>query len=87
MASLVCLFSLLVLLSCLRMQLSHQARRQQRQSTSPGARDVPHERYRSLRRCLPSKVTRRWPRTFAGDYDDVRSDARRETVDVRPSGW
>jgi hypothetical protein len=35
MTSLVCIFSLLVLVSCLRVQLSHQARRQQRQSTSP----------------------------------------------------
>ena len=35
MTSLVCIFSLLVLVSCLRVQLSHQARRQQRHSTSP----------------------------------------------------
>ena len=34
MTSLVCIFSLVVLVSCLRVQLSHQARRQQRQSTS-----------------------------------------------------
>jgi hypothetical protein len=35
MTSLVCIFSLLVLVSCLRVQLSHQARRQRRQGTSP----------------------------------------------------
>lgn len=35
MTSLVCIFSLLVLVSCLRVQLNHQARRQLRQSTSP----------------------------------------------------
>jgi hypothetical protein len=35
MTLLVCIFSLLVLVTCLRVQLSHQARRQQRQSTSP----------------------------------------------------
>jgi len=35
MTLLVCIFCLLVLVSCLRVQLSHQARRQQRQSTSP----------------------------------------------------
>jgi hypothetical protein len=35
MTLLACIFSLLVLVSCLRVQLSHQARRHQRQSTSP----------------------------------------------------
>jgi hypothetical protein len=35
MTPIVCIFSLLVLVSCLRMQLSHQAKRRQRQSTWP----------------------------------------------------
>jgi hypothetical protein len=35
MTPIVCIFSLLVLVSCLRMQLSQQAKRQQRQSTWP----------------------------------------------------
>jgi hypothetical protein len=81
MTSLVCIFSLLVLVSCLRMQLSHQARGQRRQSTSPAHVKRPRSATAHFGDARPIRQPVR---------SDIRRDGRRpssrERLDAAPQG-